>query len=248
MRSAGTRIPQGSPPTGRGAGEAGITLVELLVSMVITVIVTALILTVYFALTSSFSYSAKSSTAREQARLAVGRMTREIRDAEAVTSIDECAVRRARQRWIAVYTTFNESGNEDPYMTPHLVAYRLYGDKEIWRFEDVNGDGTISGFEMNPSPDDSFDAGEKTAGEGASLVVSNVVNYDPTTSPQPPLFLYSFVDDSGQLVTSSYVYYTTNRVRILNVQIHVLVDLNPGHSPVYADLQTSAQLRNQRLQ
>jgi len=248
VRSAPTRSPHGEPAAGRVGEETGITLVELLVGMVITVIVTALILTVYFALTSSFSYSAKSSTAREQARLAVGRMTREIRDAEAVTGIDECAVRRARQRWIAVYTTFNESGNEDPYMTPHLVAYRLYGDREIWRFEDLNNDGAISGFDMNPSSESSFAVSEKTAGEGASLVVSNVVNYDPTTSPQPPLFLYSFVDDTGQLVTSSYVYYTTNRVRILNVQIHVLVDLNPGHSPVYADLQTSAQLRNQRLQ
>lgn len=228
--------------------EAGLTLVELLVAMTITVVISGLILTVYFALTNSYSYSAKSATAREQARLAVARMTREIRDAEAVPSIDECAVRRARQRWIAVYTTFNEEGNSDPSMTPHLVAYRLYGDKELWRFEDLNSDGAIGGFDQNPSPDDVFNEAEKTSGEGASLVVSNVVNYDPTTSPQPPLFTYSYVADSGQLETSSYVYYTANRVRILNVQIHVLVDLNPGHSPVYADLQTSAQLRNQRMQ
>ena len=101
---------------------------------------------------------------------------------------------------------------------------------------------------MNPGTDGQLDAAEKTTGEGASLLVRNVVNYDPTTSPQPPLFVYTFHDSAGQLVTSSYVYYTANRVRILSVQIHALVDLNPGHSPVYADLQTSAQLRNQRLQ
>lgn len=233
---------------GRPRDDAGVTLVELLVAMAITVVISGLILTVYFALTSSFSYSAKSATAREQARLAVARMTREIRDAESVPSIDECAVRRARERWIAVYTTFNEVGNDDPTMTPHLVAYRLYGDKELWRFEDTNGDGTIAGFDMSPVPDDEFEGSEKTAGEGASLVISNVVNYDPTTSPQPPLFVYSYVADDGQIDTASYVYYTANRVRILNVQIHLLVDLNPGHSPVYADLQTSAQLRNQRMQ
>jgi len=222
--------------------------VELLIGMVITVLVSGMILVVYFALTGSFSYSAKSATAREQARQAIARMTREIRDAEAVPDNDEVAVRRARQRWIAVYTTFNESGNSSPDMTPHLVAFRLYGDGEIWRFEDLNDDGVLEGFDINPSPDDQFDENEQTSGEGATLLVRNVVNYDATTSPQPPLFQYSYVDEYGQLQTSSYVYYSYNRVRILNVQIHVLVDLNPGHSPVYADLQTSAQLRNQRLQ
>jgi hypothetical protein len=233
-------------PGSSGADERGVTLVELLIGMSIMVVVSGLILIIYFALADSFSYSAKSSSAREQARLAVARMTREIRDAEAVPENDEVAVRRARQRWIAVYTTFNEAGNSDPDMVPHLVAYRLYADKEIWRFEDLNGDGVIAGFDINPTPDDQFDEAEQTQGEGASMVVRNVVNYDPTTSPQPPLFQYSYVDDAGQMQTASYVYYTYNRVRILSVQIHVLVDLNPGHSPVYADLQTSAQLRNQR--
>jgi hypothetical protein len=33
---------------------------------------------------------------------------------------------------------------------------------------------------------------------------------------------------------------------ILGVQIHVLVDLNPGKAPVYVDFMTLAQLRNQR--
>lgn len=227
--------------------QRGVTLAELLIGMVITVIVSAMILTIYFALTSSFSYSAKSATAREQARLAVGRMTREIRDAEAVAGDDDCAVSRARERWVAVYTTFNEAGNDEPTMTPRLVAYRLYGDKEIWRFDDRNGDGSIGGFDIDPASGTVFDQGEQTSGEGAVLVVKNVVNYDATTSPEPPLFRYSYVAESGQLVSSSNVYHTANRIRILNVQIHTLVDLNPGHSPVYADLQTSAQLRNQRM-
>jgi hypothetical protein len=48
-------------------------------------------------------------------------------------------------------------------------------------------------------------------------------------------------DDLGGAATAS-----TNRGSVIAVQIHLLVDLNPRHSPVYIDLVTTAQLRNQR--
>jgi len=231
----------------RRGDEGGLTLVELLVGLVITALVSTMLITVYFALGGSFSYSAKSSTAREQARQAMARMAREIRDAEADTTNSECAMARTRERWMAFYTTFNELGNSDPSQTPHLVVYRLYQDEELWRFEDANGDGTLNGVNINPTSETTFSLAEQTDGEEARLIVKNVVNYDSTTASQPALFDYSFVDSSGEIQMSPYVYTTANRSRILNVQIHLLVDLNPGHSPVYADLQTSAQLRNQRM-
>jgi hypothetical protein len=34
--------------------------------------------------------------------------------------------------------------------------------------------------------------------------------------------------------------------RILTVEIHILADVNPGHSPTYMDLISTAQPRNQR--
>jgi type II secretory pathway pseudopilin PulG len=227
--------------------ESGLTLVELLVGMVVMLVLSSMMIMVYFALSGSFSYSAKSSTAREQAREALARMAREIRDAEALPDGSEVAVVRARERWTEFYSTFNEAGNDDPSMTPHLVMYRLYQDKEIWRFEDQNGDGAIAGVNINPSSETTFSLTEQSGGEGRTLIVKNIVNYDTTTPTPVPLFEYSYVDADGNITMSSYVYYPENRVRILNVQIHLLVDLNPGHSPVYADLQTSAQLRNQRM-
>jgi hypothetical protein len=217
------------------------------VGMVVAVLLSSMMIMVYFALTGSFSYSAKSSTAREQARQALARMAREIRDAEAIPANNEVAIVRAREKWTAFYSTFNEAGNDDPDMVPHLVMYRLYPDEEIWRFEDTSGDGSISGVTINPSPDDNYAVSEQANGEGGTMVVKDVVNYDSTTPTPVALFDYSYVDDSGQVAMSTYVYYAENRGRIVNVQIHLLVDLNPGHSPVYADLQTSAQLRNQRM-
>jgi prepilin-type N-terminal cleavage/methylation domain-containing protein len=229
------------------SGERGLTLVELLVALVVTVVLSSMMIAAYFALTGSFSYSAKSTTAREQARQALARMAREIRDAEAIPTNNEVAIVRARERWTEFYSTFNEAGNENPSMTPHLVMYRLYQDQRIWRFEDQNSDGVIAGVNINPSSEATFNLAEQTNGEGRTMVVKDVVNYDSSTPTPVPLFTYSYVNDDGNIAMSSYVYYAENRVRILNVQIHLLVDLNPGHSPVYADLQTSAQLRNQRM-
>jgi type II secretory pathway pseudopilin PulG len=221
-------------------------MVEVLVSMIIMAIVTTMILITYFALTSSYSYSANSSHARGDAQQALARLAREIRDAQSLSTGTEVAVIRARQRWILFRTTFNEAGNSNPYLVPHMIMYRLYNDGSLWRFEDLDNDGTLDGVDINPSPDDSFDSDEKTAGEGGRMLLSHVVNYSPDVSPQPPLFDYSYVDENGLLQLSPYVYTPENRGRILTVQIHVLADLNPKHSPIYADLMTSAQLRNQR--
>jgi hypothetical protein len=39
---------------------------------------------------------------------------------------------------------------------------------------------------------------------------------------------------------------TANLENILSVQIHLLVDTNPGHSPVYTDLMSTVEPRNMR--
>lgn len=93
--------------------------------------------------------------------------------------------------------------------------------------------------------------------EGRQKVVDHVVNYgvpDPNSTPPPSptstdLFRYSLWRASGStaaLQQESPVDSEEDRAAIKGVQIHLLVDLNPAHSPVYIDLMTTAQLRNQR--
>jgi prepilin-type N-terminal cleavage/methylation domain-containing protein len=236
-------------PFDRSSGEKGLTLVELLVGLVIMGLISTTLVTIYLGLGESFSYSTKSTNAREKARQAVARLGREIRDAQSNTGNTEASVVRARERWILLSTTFNKVGNDDPNLAPRLVMYRLYQDGRLFRFEDLSGNGTIAGVNIDPSPTDAttFNLTEQQNGEGARLIASNVVNYDSSTPSQKKLFLYSYVDDQGIMPSPTpYVYGTNNRARILTVQLHLLIDLNPGHSPVYTDLQTSAQLRNQR--
>ena len=227
--------------------QSGLTLMELMISLIIASIVSTMIFMSWFSLNRSYSYSVHSNKARDVARLAMAHMEREIRDAESVASSSDPGIVRSRVFWVLLTTTFNTTGNSNASMVPHLVMYRLYDDGTLWRYEDVSGNGAIAGVNVNVVTDDTtFNTTEQTNGEGAQLVCRDVVNYIVPSGSETPLFEYSYYDGDGNLQLDPYVYTIPNRQRILAVQIHLLVDLNPRRSPTYADLLTTAQLRNQR--
>ena len=229
--------------------QSGMTLVELLIAMTIMSVITAMILVSWFALSRSYAYTVSSSEARDNARQAIARLQREIRDAQSVSTTTEAALLRARVRTIVISTTFNMAGNSDPTATPHLVMYRLYPDGQLWRFYDQDDDGMIDGVDTSPDgwPANPYDKSERASAEGAQLVVKNVVNDKvPSASNPTPLFQYSYYLPDGTLTQDTSVIGVTNRRKVVSVQINLLVDLNPAHSPIYTEFQTTAQLRNQR--
>ncbi len=237
---------------GKRRAQSGMTLVELLIGMTVTTVLTAMILVSWFALSRSYSYSIQSSEARDNARFALSRMAREIRDAENNPAVSETAIRRARARWIEFYTTFNESGNTDPTSTPHLVMFRLYPDQELWRYEDTDGSGTIANVSESVSDWPGLNVlnvSEQANGEGARMLCDHIVNdIVPSKTDPTALFEYARYDTTGSLYLEPVVLGNNadNRQAIVSVQIHLLADVNPARSPTYADLQTTAQLRNSR--
>jgi prepilin-type N-terminal cleavage/methylation domain-containing protein len=239
--------------------QSGMTLIELLVSIIIMGVLSTMVLITWFALQGSFTYSVASNMQRENAGQTLSRMQREIRDAESFGGNGQPALIKARPYFISFYTTFNKNGNTSSSTQPHLVAYRLYGDGSLWRYQDVgNGaggppDGLISGVAgVNPTgaevasnnPAD-YSAGEKTAGEGASKVLDAIVNYT-RPSGALPMFTFMYYDAAGDPQVGTSVTGVDNRTNTRAVTTRLLEDLNPGHSPVYADLQITSQLRNQR--
>jgi hypothetical protein len=208
-----------------------------------------MVLTAWFALSRSASFSMSSNNARDAGRQAISRMAREIRDAQARTDNSEAALARARSRWILLTTTFNEAGNEDPTQQPHLVMYRLYSDGELWRFEDgSDGNTTIGGVDVSvaESANNVFDLDEQENGEGAMLILKNVVNDNVLSGGNAtPVFRYSRYLSDGTIDVQQAVLGTDNRNSIVAAEMRLLVDLNPARSPIYADLVTTAQIRNQ---
>ena len=229
------------PP--RSKRQEGLTLVELVVGMVILGIVSTMLFTTWFSLSRSYAFSVNSSIARDDARQAIARMEREIRDAESNPDTSTPAIIEAHPYWICLFTTFNEWDSSIRTTAPHRVVYRLYTDNTLWRFEDTDDSGTIGGISMSDHPSGaSPNVGEETTGEGRMLLCRSVVNL---VSPTTPLFMYNYYSDSGALVSVPSVSSSNNQTaRIVAVQTHLRVDLSPSRSPVYTDFLVTATLRN----
>ena len=133
-----------------GSGQAGVSLIELLVGMAIMGVISTMLLLTWFALSNSYSYSINSANARDDGRQALARLQREIRDAQMPTiasgTASDAILTRARPYTVALFTSFNEADNATmtwsstshtaSSSTPHLVVYRLYENRQLWRFED----------------------------------------------------------------------------------------------------------------
>lgn len=237
--------------SGRGRrGQGGITLIELLAAMSIAAVVSAMVIASWIALSDSYGTTVRRGKAGDWARLGLSRMVREIRDAEQPpASIAEVAITRARPYYIVLYTTFNKPGNTAASLPPRLVMYRLYSTGELYRFHDADGDGSIAGVNITVEswPTVTFSLAERTTGEGAQLMTQNVVNASvPSTASPTALFTYLSYASDGTLTRASDVRGTTARGQIRAVELNLLVDLNPGKSPVYTHLRSTAQLRNAR--
>lgn len=204
--------------------ESGITLIELLISMSILAVVTTMVLMGWFALQRSYAATTKSNHARVDAREAATRMVMDLRAAQARPGKAVLAGGgvdlAGRREWVDFWTTFN-----------HPDALLLTRYEYRW----VTGAGRTTGSIFRIK-----DVG--SAGQRETPVVANVVN-----GPATPVFRYLSVDAYGTPTELTTI--PTSQAALASVsavEIHLQVDLNPGESPTYMDIKTTAQLRNQR--
>jgi Tfp pilus assembly protein PilE len=210
----------------RRNAQQGLMLMELLVAIAIASIVSVMVLMSWFALQDSYGSSTKRAESEDIAREAVARMTREIRDMQG--NAGQAAVISAQPNSIEFYTPFNDQGGKNLY-TQYVLLPSASGGR-LMRYRDVNQDGMWE------------------TGERETVIASNVVN----GLLGVPVFTYTYVDPYQDPANPGQVFIThqipdVNTARLLSVQIHVMIDLNPGHAPTYLDLETTAQPRNLRL-
>jgi prepilin-type N-terminal cleavage/methylation domain-containing protein len=202
--------------------QRGVSLVELLVGMVILSVVTTMILLGWTSLQASYSSTMKGNEARSIARDAMERLRREIRDVQPLTG--QTAITQAGANEIRFTTAFNDPG---PNGTGRILLTRYWytydGTKSpsqwcISRQRDTNNDGVFTG-------------------DPTMVIARNVVNGAvPSAGSPTPVFSYFGTDGVA----------TTDLTKIATVQIRVISDLNPKHSPTYFDLVTTVQPRNLR--
>jgi len=216
-------------PRERGR-QSGISLIELLVSMIVMGILSTMILLVWFSLQSSYASSVQNAVQRDNARQALWRMAAEIRDAQGVGGSAPMSSATAANT-IEFTTSFNNAGNTFQPTNPtatdtnvHRVSYSYDPlEHKIYRTEDADRAVYLTNV-VNESISSSYSEG----------------NYSYT-----PVFRYSYYDTQGDLQTvNSLTGAGVDMSRLLNVQIRLLVDIKPNKSPTYMDLQTTVQPRN----
>jgi len=216
------------PPRGR---ESGITLMELLVVMAIGSIVSGLLVLTWISLTQAYSHTTRSSESRDDARQAVARLSREIRDAEATGGLS-AVTSASNSTLIEFTTTFNIEGNTSPSPTPVLTRYE-------YRIDPGTGEQTLHRLR-------NF-TGDAPPWKRDDLVISHLVNWDAKTSTwRVDPFQYGWMGaDRTIQFTTPLAPTPPTPASIKMVRIHLLVDQNDGRAPAAMDLQATVQLRNQ---
>jgi len=198
--------------------QAGITLVELMVTMVILGIATTAIVMVWISLQNSFAYSSKSSEQREFTRDAITLVARELRDVRRPTQNSSIsAINRANAYDISFYTSFHGTDTASPSPSVQYVQYEIQADGDHHTlFRQIDGGGW-----------------------------QRVLSYVMNRKRNQPLFTYSYINDSARLESGSAVLGDMTD-RIVNIQIRLVVDTNPDHAPAPMTLTTTVQPRNLR--
>ncbi len=225
-----------SGPPRKPASQRGISLIELLVSIIILGIVSTLLIMGWTSLQRSYASSVRANNAQAEVRDAVSRMSREIRDAQpaSLTTPPSSPFTLAAANEIAFYSAFNNPGQRaDGSGTGVLRLTRFYLDtsgsaaqKTLYWQRDTNASG-------------GFDSADRKI-----VLAPNVVNTSfPSTGSPTPVFTYGYRDGSGDFTVATSIA-TADLAKIISVEIHLIIDANLARTPTPADLQTTVRPRN----
>jgi len=245
-----------TPPRQRCKPQAGVTLIELLVAMIIMVVLSTMLVGGWISLQRSFAFASATNKARATARDAIDRVSSEIRAAQPYplptpTSSPNTPVKYAPS------TPFYFGGTS-PYVCDayHCVFYSAYNNSAaadgtggaaaqlrltaIWLDTIVAGAQKTLYWQRDTNGNNTLDSGDRKV-----VLASNVVN--SSLSTPIPIFTYFFRDASlaythtNSLTSAGLPSWTT----LVSVQVEIVVDANLSHTPTYVDLRTTLQPRNQ---
>jgi len=221
--------------------QRGLTLIELLIAMSILTVVTGMILISWFSLQDSFSFSTKSTAQREAGRDAMSRMVRELRDAQGTESA--AAIARAANNEVRFYTTFNEPGADNAGVNRLTRYWYDAAAHELIRQRDMDDDGSF----VKVGGGSAYVRANLDPGDRVDIMLTHLVN---NSVGDGAIFHFAYYDQTGSYVDTRQAGVTTvlplNLPYVVSIRIHLMIDLNPGKSPTYYDLVSTAQLRNVR--
>jgi prepilin-type N-terminal cleavage/methylation domain-containing protein len=237
----------------RRSSQAGITMIELLISMIILGIVSTMLITGWINLQRASAFTVKDNNARADARDGLSRMTTELRDAQPTslptTTASPTATPMPSPTWsiytvagpweVDFYSAYNTPGaGADGSGTGKLLLTRFYLDQS------GTSDQKTLYWQRDTNSTPGFDAGDRKF-----VVAHNVVNMkipDPSTgNAYTAIFTYGYRNSvSGQYLTTDNSAGTLDLTTVIAVQIRLITDVNLSHAPKYIDLSTTVRPRN----
>jgi prepilin-type N-terminal cleavage/methylation domain-containing protein len=199
--------------------QRGLTLIELLVAMTITTIVMGVVVFILTIFLNDSRYDTFRDQAQSDARLAVDRLSHDLRSAASTTASTPGLLTVAASYELAFQTVqptgTAPAGNAGNQM---WVRYCLNGaTNTLWRQTTTPSNTTSSVPDTTNCPSTSNQWAQKTNGNSCCVELSDITNEIGGDTTRP-LFTYG---PSGWTANS----------QIKLVQVNVYSDLNPGHLP-----------------
>jgi len=242
------------PVTRRGA-EAGLTLIEVLVSMIILSIITTGLITVWMNLQRGADFAVAANNSRATARDAISRISSELRAAqptalptpqptETAMPVGQPPITLAGTNEVKFSSAYNiQDADDDGTGVTAIRKTWMYLDttgasvqKTLYLKRDMDGDGNFDG-----------------AGDRTIVLAQNVVNpsiSDPLNGTSPgttytPLFRYAYrASPTDPITWTDNASGTLDLSTIVAIRARVISDANIARTPTYIDVTTTVRLRN----
>ena len=219
----------------------GITMIEVLITMIILGIVSTMLVGIWINLQHSFYFTQSDNTAATTARMALDRVSAELRDAQppnTSTTSPFCLTLSSPYVCdsydITYYSPYNNpltANQSQPNGTGQAVLQSIYLDtsgtapqKKLYWVRDTNGNGAID------------------SGDQKVLLASNVVNTQSTINK--PIFQYILHASANASFVPATSLTTTNVGQVCAVNVELVVDAQVHHAPTYMDLVSTVRPRN----
>jgi prepilin-type N-terminal cleavage/methylation domain-containing protein len=221
--------------------QRGITLIELLITMVILTVVTTMLVGAWISLQRAYAFTSAKNNATAQSRDAIDRISSEVRTAQgriytaspSPSTSTPFVVGGCDANAITFYSAYNMAGaslNSGQYGRDQLRLTSIWLDtagsspqKTLYWQRDTNGSDTL-------------DSGDRKV-----KLAINVVNTVPAINK--PVFSYNVLNSSGNVVPATSLT-ASNVASLVTVQINIIADANIAHTPTFVDLMTTVEPRN----
>ena len=236
-----------------GRAQSGISLIELLISMVILSVVTTMLIVGWISMQRAFAFTSADNQARATARDALTRVTSEIRAAQPGLN----SFSSTTPFYLAGTTPYLCNGYDCTFYSAYnnALAYSNSGASGLGPATN-NGPVLLTAIWLDTSgataqkpqatlywQRDTNHTGTLDAGDRKTVLATNVIN-TPTSMTTNPIFTYNLYDATNGYSTTNTLT-SLNVASVVSVQVNIVVDANISHTPRYIDLMTTVQLRNQ---